>query len=84
MKILNAQYGKTEVEMNQTQGKGACHGDSGGPAFVVSGGQYYLFGVTSRGPSNQPDNCASAGIYTNILAHLDFIQSASEQLRAEN
>jgi secreted trypsin-like serine protease len=81
--IANAHYGQTEVEVDQTLGKGACHGDSGGPAFLMSAdGSLLLFGVTSRGPSNQPDDCASYGIYTNILAHLDFIQQATQALRA--
>lgn len=81
--ILQAPYGKTEVLVDQSKGKGACHGDSGGPAFVTAAdGSLQLFGVTSRGPANQPDNCATAGIYTNILAHLDFIQSATQELRS--
>lgn len=34
------------------KGKGACHGDSGGPAFAKDGkGELKLFGVTSRGPA---------------------------------
>lgn len=80
--IAQAAYGLTEVAVDQTRGKGACHGDSGGPAFVrAADGSLQLFGVTSRGPSNQPDTCASIGIYSNILAHLDFIQSATDELR---
>jgi secreted trypsin-like serine protease len=81
--ILNAHYGDTEVEMDQSHGKGACHGDSGGPAFLkTADGNLLLFGVTSRGPSNVADHCDTAGIYTNILAHLDFIQSATDELRS--
>jgi secreted trypsin-like serine protease len=81
--IAQAPYGKTEVEMEQHHGKGACHGDSGGPAFLkAADGSLQLFGVTSRGPADQPDDCATYGIYSNILAHLDFIQSATSELRS--
>ena len=80
--ILKAQYGNTEVEVDQTAGKGACHGDSGGPAFAQSGGALKLFGVTSRGPQNQPDTCNSQAIYTNLLAHTDWIATTEAQLRS--
>jgi secreted trypsin-like serine protease len=47
-------FGKTEVLLDQSQGHGACHGDSGGPAFVQVGSTSYLFGVTNRGYSDKP------------------------------
>lgn len=74
-------WGRTEIRVDQTQGRGACHGDSGGPAFVLSDGEYRLFGVTSRGPSDQVDDCATEGIYTNLLAHKAFLRKAATQLR---
>lgn len=51
-------------------GKDACHGDSGGPAYVVrSNGQLLLGGITSRGP----DPCGEYGIYTRAEAHLKWV-----------
>jgi secreted trypsin-like serine protease len=82
--IVKAQYGKSEVSLDQTKGHGACHGDSGGPAFIRNeSGKLRLFGVTSRGPEDMPDDCASTAIYTNILAHKDFLKKAAAQLRAQ-
>ena len=40
--ILNGQYSESEVLLDQTKGKGACHGDSGGPAYINVGGQWML------------------------------------------
>jgi hypothetical protein len=46
--VLRARENYYEVHLDQRQGKGACKGDSGGPAFLVQNGQTYLWGVTSR------------------------------------
>lgn len=48
---------------------GACVGDSGGPAFVRSGGRFLLVGVTSIGDSL----CREAGFYTALDATREFL-----------
>ncbi len=74
-------YGDTEVGLDQTQGKGACHGDSGGPAFINVGGVEYLWGVTSRGTGKDGiDDCSNYAIYTKINAEWDFVSKAMKQL----
>jgi secreted trypsin-like serine protease len=81
VKIRDASLGKTEVVLDQTEGHGACHGDSGGPAFVRVGKKNYLWGVTSRGyPNSASDNCAHEVVYTRIGAHLDFLKEAEQKL----
>lgn len=75
--VAHPYYGKTEIEFDQSHGRGACHGDSGGPAFYAEGGKPYLFGVTSRGA----DPCNVSVIYTKIEAHRDFLAQASASLR---
>lgn len=83
VKISNAKFAKTEVLLDQRQGRGACHGDSGGPAEIVRNGVKYLWGVTNRGyPETGPDDCAQFSIYTRITAHQSFINTAAAQLRA--
>jgi len=81
VKVFRAQYGQTEVEVDQTAGKGACHGDSGGPAFLEKNGALFLFGVTSRGPQGAPDTCNSQAIYTNALTHTDWIAATEAKMR---
>lgn len=74
--------GKTEVVLDQTQGRGACHGDSGGPAFVMSGSSLLVWGVTSRGyPDFAPDDCKQKAVYTNMNAYRAWLTSSAEALR---
>ena len=69
-------WGTSEVLTDQTQGRGACHGDSGGPAYARVGGQLMLFGVTSRGMGDHTGNeCVHSGVYTNINAYRAWIQA---------
>jgi secreted trypsin-like serine protease len=80
VEVSNPSLGKTEVVLDQTKGHGACHGDSGGPAFVRTGTEDLLWGVTSRGyPNTAPDDCAHDVVYTKIGAHLAFLQAAARQ-----
>lgn len=41
-------YNESELLFDQRDGQAACHGDSGGPAYLKVGEDYYLFGVISR------------------------------------
>jgi MYXO-CTERM domain-containing protein len=58
---------------NETESD-TCVGDSGGPAYVVSGGQATLVGATSRGRIDATVECGAGGIYTLVPAYLDWIQ----------
>jgi secreted trypsin-like serine protease len=74
--------GKTEEVLDQSEGVGACHGDSGGPAFATIDGRLLLWGVTNRGyPDTAPDDCVHESVYTRITAYSDFIDQAEQQLR---
>jgi secreted trypsin-like serine protease len=53
---------ETEIRLDERKA-GTCSGDSGGPAFIKQNGEYYLFGVTSRGSVL----CNDVGVYTNAL-----------------
>ncbi len=70
--IADPNWSATEVLLHNS-GAGACFGDSGGPAYVYARGQYYLFGVTSRGVKGQ--DCGYFTAYTNLLSYLDWINS---------
>lgn len=59
----------TEVRLDESKGHGTCSGDSGGPAYLLQGDQYLLFGVTSRGSAV----CDSVGVYTNAVVYKDWI-----------
>ena len=71
--VSDSQFSDTEFLMDQSKGSGACHGDSGGPAFVYNNHRFYLIGITSRG-ENDPDNtCAVSGVFTNAYTYKTWI-----------
>lgn len=69
-----------EISFNQKNLRGACHGDSGGPALLkLEDGSYIQVGVTSRG-TNKLGNCNEGAIYTGVFGQLEWITLATEQL----
>lgn len=77
------EYGKNEVILDQTRGKGACHGDSGGPAFLEINGTQYVWGVTSRGAGKDgKDDCSYFSVYTKVKSETAFIDQALKTLAA--
>ncbi len=50
---------------------GSCQMDSGGPAFLIENGEYYLIGVTSRGDIQ----CKEYGVYTYAPAYQNWISN---------
>lgn len=74
-------FGKTEVLLDQSQGKGACHGDSGGPAFLEINGAQYVWGITSRGAGKDgKDDCSLVSVYTKVKSQATFINGAMKKL----
>ena len=81
--IKDAGFGQTEVLLDQTGGQGACHGDSGGPAFIKNDSGLFLWGITNRGnPDDAPDDCIHFSVYTKISSYKSFLDSATTTLRA--
>lgn len=78
--ISDAKFGMSEILLDQTKGTGACHGDSGGPAYVAVNGKLYLWGVTSRGERDPKNDCSQYSVYTNALAYKGWLNSAAKQL----
>lgn len=67
---------ETEVRLDEGE-HGTCVGDSGGPAYIEKDGQYYFFGITSRGSFA----CDSEGVYTNALTYKDWIDENVKLLK---
>lgn len=78
--VSDALYSETEISFDQTQGKGACHGDSGGPAYVKVGDKMKLFGLTSRGLKDPNDTCRQYSTYTYLPAFKDWLATTMADL----
>lgn len=76
--LSNPRYSQTEAVLDQTIGRGTCSGDSGGPAFLLLNGAYYIWGITSRGDAQ----CKKTGVYTVVVPYQLFIDTAIRQLQA--
>ncbi|PIS09762.1 MAG: serine protease [Bdellovibrio sp. CG10_big_fil_rev_8_21_14_0_10_47_8] len=85
VKLTNANYSASELLFKQYQGRGACHGDSGGPAYIVLNKKLILVGVTSRSATPQGGaTCMDGSIYTSTAAHIQFIRSATKELNSKS
>lgn len=82
--IVNPQFSSSEVQVEQRQGRGACHGDSGGPAFIVSNGVYYLWGIMSQGVQEQNAQCNAFSVFTNLTIYYKWLQEAAKALSQKN
>lgn len=64
--------------INQTNGRGVCYGDSGGPALKLYHGTHYVIGVASgidhSETSQEIDECQGRALYMNITPHIKWIQ----------
>ena len=60
-----------------TPNRDSCSGDSGGPAYVKSGEQWFLAGATSRGVRVSDAPCGNGGIYVRLDKYVDFIKSVA-------
>lgn len=70
---------RNEVVLQQNEGKAACMGDSGGPAYINKGGKLYLWGVASR----VSRGCNGFAIYTDATSQFDWMkQTISAMLAA--
>ncbi len=76
MVVTHITSDQKEISLDQRNLKGACHGDSGGPALLqLQDGTDIQVGVTSRG-TNELGNCNEGVIYTGVFGQLEFISKA--------
>src|SRR6266404_5880196 len=54
-----------------------CNGDSGGPAYINSGADFKVAGLTSRATADAVENCGDGGIYTRLDKQLDFVKAVA-------
>ena len=78
MTVRQADHKHRQVTFDQTDGHGACNGDSGGPAFLEKEGTLYAWGVTSYGTGS---SCTDIGVYTNASEYPSWVKHTTARLR---
>lgn len=78
IKIVSVLPSLEEITLDQTKGKGACHGDSGGPAYLLDKklNKNILVGLTSRGTGS----CNETAVYTSVIGYQKWIAENLKQL----
>ncbi|MFZ3228848.1 MAG: trypsin-like serine protease [Pseudobdellovibrio sp.] len=81
IQVLTVRPNGEEIMFDQSQGRGACHGDSGGPAYFTDAvsKKTFVIGVTSRDASPNR-SCDSKTIYTGMMGYSDWINANSKQI----
>lgn len=84
--LTQPDFSETEVLFAQNNGGGACHGDSGGPAYLMQkSGEAVVFGVTSRSATIAGgSSCLEGSIYTQTAAKRKFILAGVNALFAKS
>lgn len=76
--VTEVSVDQKEIMLDQKNLAGACHGDSGGPAFSkLADGSTVQVGVTSRG-TEELGNCDQGAIYTAVSGYADWIKEKSK------
>lgn len=70
------------IELDQTQGTGACWGDSGGPALMSDDQGLVVMGALS-GATYGNQNCHSGTVYTSLAGYKEFIQKVVSVMGGE-
>lgn len=77
VQLVQKHWGHTEFITDQSNGAGACFGDSGGPAYVLRDGTYQLLGIASRvGNAPNQDPCQGIAFYSHSRFYQPFIEQA--------
>ncbi len=61
--------------IDQSQGSGACHGDSGGPAFITLANHTVVLAGVASGvlQSEDESECTNQSVYTKVSAYQEWI-----------
>jgi len=71
-----------EMFFDQHEGSGACHGDSGGPAYVKKGKKLYLIGITSTSATLEGGaTCLEGSLYEKVPVFADYITETVTKLQ---
>lgn len=83
-----AEGSRDKISIDQRQGKGLCHGDSGGPLFIYEKDKAILVGITSGADRWQTDNgklvgdsCKYFGTATEVGTYVSWILRTAAEFK---
>lgn len=85
--LFSNQYGNEMLYIDQSQGRGICGGDSGGPSLMKnSRGEDVITGVASfvMNPEDPYLLCGYVGAHTSVLFHKNWLNETFSQLRSKD
>ncbi|OFZ30428.1 MAG: hypothetical protein A2622_08455 [Bdellovibrionales bacterium RIFCSPHIGHO2_01_FULL_40_29] len=68
-----------KVRVDQSNGKGICYGDSGGPAFVLIDNEPQILGVNSFGRGNEDKICEGTSTLALVFSYKKWIQDVMNE-----
>lgn len=71
--IKNFNFSHTEAEISESAGSGACHGDSGGPAYIIKNREIIIWGIDSLNSPRSSRNCYEFELYSKVSVVRDWI-----------
>jgi hypothetical protein len=82
--ILDPNFSKSEMMIDSGNGKGPCHGDSGGPAYVSVNGKRYVAGTTSRADNKTDPKglCVGDTVFTKVQPYATWIKGSMKALQS--
>jgi hypothetical protein len=89
LNISKYDFDDSKFLVDQTNHKGFCKGDSGGPGLFQHDGQYFIMGVASKneypekGAAPTTGMCSFRGAYVNLLKFKKWIEGTTTELMAE-
>ncbi|WP_413558828.1 S1 family peptidase [Bdellovibrio sp. HCB209] len=80
--VKNTRFSSSEIEVAPKSGI-TCHGDSGGPAFIVKNNKLYLWGVANRSANNRISDCSVNSVYANVAFFRQWLNLAASKLKEQ-
>lgn len=75
--VDNAFFTESEFLLENSKSEGACHGDSGGPAYSMENGRLVLVGVTNGYIGDPSGACGGKMVYASTAFYDEWIRQTS-------
>jgi secreted trypsin-like serine protease len=77
--ISNKDFSSSQIEVNAGPNAGSCHGDSGGPGYLVQGETVIVWGTDSTNSPRATSECLGFEVYGKVSAARQWILSQASE-----